>query len=299
MLLPDVSRASRRSERPADPPCDDRARRTTGTGSARRRPARPAPIGQQDRGGHGDQPERSTSTGSTSQARSGLRRVGTATIGFVGGRRIPFEQPPMRDQHPPRGAHDRIEADRRLVRQKRERQRRLRDVPAGDASPWRRDAGRSSTSSGLRNRSTMQRTGRRKQQDRDHHQCPQPGLRKHRPAEQQQQRQRRRDEAAPQVVEDLPLRQRRQRIPDAVACRGRARAAAAIPRAASRRESSDAGGSRPRYRSTDTPRTTARRSTAPSARSNLRADRGSGSGSRESGPPARARTRRRRRFPCR
>ena len=37
----------------------------------------------------------------------------------------------MRDEHPPRGAGDRIEVDRRFVRQECERERRLRGMPAG------------------------------------------------------------------------------------------------------------------------------------------------------------------------
>jgi hypothetical protein len=55
----------------------------------------------------------------------------------------------------------------------------------------------------------------RNDEDRDHRQGPGRGLRKHAPSQQQQQRQRRRHQAPAQVVEELPLRKRRQRIGEA------------------------------------------------------------------------------------
>ncbi len=112
-------------------------------------------------------------------------------------------------------------------------------------------------------------------EDRDHHQrSTSQACAQHGPPEQQQQRQRRRHEAAPQVVEDLPPRQRRQRIAQpAPAGAGHARqqparnlpvaADPAVPAAHVRAVAS-----------TDTPRTAARRSASPSARSSPRAGRG-------------------------
>ena len=97
---------------------------------------------------------------------------------------------------------------------------------------------------------------------------------KHGPAEQQQRRQRRRDEAAPQVVEELPLRQRGQRIRQpAVAGSGHARQQPARELPVAANPAVPAADVRA-LASTDTPRTAARRSAARSARSSPRAGRG-------------------------
>ena len=65
---------------------------------------------------------------------------------------------------------------------------------------------------GLAQQVDQQRGERRHEQDRDAPQRPQPGRLQHRPAQQQQRGEGGRREAAPQVVEDLPARQRRQRV---------------------------------------------------------------------------------------
>ena len=122
-------------------------------------------------------------------------------------RRIPFEQPLVRDEHPPGRAHDRIQAEERLVRQAGERERRLGEVPAALRAMPRRDAAAAARRPAFWNRSRTERDQGRNQDDPDHRQGPEPRGRQDRPAQQQQERQRRRDETAPQVVEELPLRQ--------------------------------------------------------------------------------------------
>ena len=196
---------------------------------------------QQDRRRRGDDrgdPHRLDRRGQLGAA--GWRRPGAA-IGLVGGRRIPFEQPSMRNQHPPRGACDRIEVDRRLVRQEGERQHRLRDVPAGHACGGGEVLPQQHF---VRLAQQVQHEGarRRQQEDGDHRQRPQPGVRKHGPPEQQQQRQRRPGRDCAAGCRRASTAKAPTADCAAGACRGRARAEAATPAAASRRESSGAGG---------------------------------------------------------
>ena len=52
----------------------------------------------------------------------------SAAIPVQVARRNPFEKPPVRDQHPPGGANNRIQAEECLVREARERKCSLREV---------------------------------------------------------------------------------------------------------------------------------------------------------------------------
>ena len=114
-------------QRPADPPRDAPARRTTAAGSgaatasaggARARAAAPPASGEHR--------ARSTSPAARPRARAPRGRRARA-LGVVGPR-LPLEQAAPRDEHPPGGAHDRVEVHRRLVGQERERQHRLREA---------------------------------------------------------------------------------------------------------------------------------------------------------------------------
>ena len=73
-----------------------------------------------DHGGSGNERGQSTWSG---RSRRGLCGYCDSVA-----RRIPFEKPPVRDQHPPGGAHNRIQAEECLVREARERKRSLREV---------------------------------------------------------------------------------------------------------------------------------------------------------------------------
>ena len=199
------------SERPADPPRDTRREEPK---EENRRGIRQCPRNgyrQQDcrrRGDHRGYPHRFDRHRKFRAAASVIEAL---AIGFVGGGRIPFEKVSMRNEHPPRGARDRIEVDRRLVGEEGEGQRRLRDVPVGHACRGGEVLERQYLIRFPR-QIHDERARRRKQQDRYYHQRPQPGMRKDSPSEQQQQCQRYRDETAPQVVEELPLGKRRQGI---------------------------------------------------------------------------------------
>ena len=82
-----------------------------------------AEVNRRGGGDHGGDPHRPDKRppGPSPRLRSGLAR------------RSPFEKPLVRDQHPPRRAHDRVQAEKRLVRQARERKRRLGEAPSGGA----------------------------------------------------------------------------------------------------------------------------------------------------------------------
>ncbi|MBK7332824.1 MAG: hypothetical protein IPI87_10835 [Betaproteobacteria bacterium] len=117
----------------------------------------------------------------------------------------------MRHEAAPGRPRDGIEVDQGLEGQEGETQHHQRGLPARDASRGgevlsKRDLVR------LAQQFDGESAGGRKRQDRDHQKRPQPGVRKHRPSQKQQQREAGRDEASPQVVEELPLRERRQGI---------------------------------------------------------------------------------------
>ena len=112
-----VSRASRAGERPADPPGDGGRERTRGPGGARPPPAPPASErARRDQRGDGD--DRGDPHG---PAGAGEARAADAARAVRVAGRVPLEKPPVRDQHPPDRAHDRIEAEKRLVRETGER----------------------------------------------------------------------------------------------------------------------------------------------------------------------------------
>jgi hypothetical protein len=108
-------------ERAADPPGDAGGGEPQGQdGSGRLQRDRPRNH-EVDRGGgcdHGSDPHRADE-----------RRQVLAPIAIRDPRRSPFEKAPVREQHPPHRAHDRVQADKRLVRQARERKPRLGEAP--------------------------------------------------------------------------------------------------------------------------------------------------------------------------
>ncbi len=126
-------------------------------------------------------------------------------------RRTPFEETLARDQHSPARSPNRIEAEKRLVRKvcKRKRDREQSACPV--IRLRKRDAAGKHI---VRLFQQLQERGqhRRHKDDPDHREGPEPGRRQDRPAEQQQERQCRRHETAPKVVEELPLRQQRERV---------------------------------------------------------------------------------------
>ena len=161
-----------------------------------------------------------------------------------------------------------------LVRQAGEPERRLARLPPVAAHDGATMLAQRACSRGLRSNADEADQQRRDQDDAEHGERPGPRARRDEPADQQQQHERRRHEAAPQVVEDLPARQRRRA--DCVRC---------VPPAAGTRGSSQlrdlpvaadpacAGATSPRS-ARDSPRTAPRRSPVRSARSSLRAGRG-------------------------
>ena len=203
------------SERAADPPGDGGGGEPQGQdGPGRRQRGRPRKREVDRRGGgdRGGDPHRSEK----------IRRA-LAAIAVRGPRRSPLEKPLAREQHPPGRAHDRVEAEKRLVRQARERERRLGEAPSGGA----RFGGKVLAQQRIGGLPEHLQGGGHQggdQEDPDHRQGPIPGGREGAPTQQQQERQRGRFEAAPKIVEDLPLGQPRERVPAAgVAGPGNAR----------------------------------------------------------------------------
>ena len=205
----DLVRRKRRSaagERAADPPGDDGGGEPQGQdGSGRRQRDRPGNPevnrrGGGDRGGDPHRPE---------ECRQAL-----AAIAVRVPRRLPFEKALAREQDSSRRAHDRVQAEKRFVRQARERKPRLGEAPSRGA----RFDGKVLTQQrigGLPDH--FQGGGRQRgnQEDPDHRQGPIPGGRESDPTQQQQERQCGWFEAAPEIVEDLPLGQPRERVPAA------------------------------------------------------------------------------------
>ena len=112
---------------------------------------------------------------------------------------------------PPQRAHDRVEAEERLVRQAGQRRtaRARSCAPIAHASPG---AGAGAQAAGRRAGRTASRQRRDEQRGINRiastPQRPRQRCGRQRPAEHQQRRQRSRHQAAAQVVEDLPARQR-------------------------------------------------------------------------------------------
>ena len=168
-------------ERAAHPPCDagrdepqqeDRRRH----GQCRRNRCR-----QQDRrrgGDHRGDPHR-LDGGDDPLTPAGI--AGTATIGVHAREGRPFQQFPAADEHPPRGARDRIDIDRRLVGKEGERQQCLRGAAAGDD----RRVGEMLQGQHLVRRPAQiqhERAGRREHEHGDHCRRPQPWMRQQRPS---------------------------------------------------------------------------------------------------------------------
>ena len=181
-------------------------------------------------------PARSTSRGTR-------RAIAVARVALDFARRRPLQQVPARDQHAHAGAHDRVEAEVRFVRQAREREQRVaRNAAPRDCA----DARRCCAEQRLRRLAQPDRACSRRAPaanvHAEHRQRPQPRRRQHDPAQQQQQRSAppargcgagcRGSSTATAATADCVRR-----------CRRRpARAATASARSASRRESSDGGG---------------------------------------------------------
>ena len=142
----------------------------------------------------------------------GTRRAGSIVRAACVARRRPLQQPGAGEQHPSRGAHDRIETEAGLIGEAHEREAHLQRRAGLPRCATSTRCWPSSTSRGLRNRSNIESKQRWHRDDPDDRQRPEPCRRQHRPAQQQQQCHARRHQAAPQVVEDLPARQGRERI---------------------------------------------------------------------------------------
>ena len=189
------------SERPAHPPRNNRGEQP----QAQDRPGheqrgRPCHRQMDQRGAgnrHGD-PHRAAEAGEV-----------RAAVRFAGGR--PLQQPGSGDEHPPRRAHDGIEAEAGLVGETDERECNLGEAPAGRV---RRGGEMLAEQHIARLEKQLERRGKQRwnRDDPDHGQGPEPRRRQHRPAQQQQQRQARRHQAAPQVVEELPSGKARERV---------------------------------------------------------------------------------------
>ena len=156
----------------------------------------------------------------------------------------PLQQVAPGDQHPDHRPDDRIEHHRALMRQHDQRQRRLAKAAenvvalGADVLPQRHPG------QAVRHRTPELRV----RGERDDHQR-QRGPQRRRPREDgpggdEQHDQRRRDQAAPQVVEDLPARDRRQPVGARRHRWRRGPCARSSARSASRRGPSGAGGRR-------------------------------------------------------
>ena len=99
----------------------------------------------------------------------------------------PLEQPPAGDQHPQRGAQDRVHADAGLERQAGQRERRLRERAARPRAGSPARCWRSTTSSGLRSNSTSEAHAAGTSMIASTASGPEPRRRQEGPAEQQQQ----------------------------------------------------------------------------------------------------------------
>ena len=117
----------------------------------------------------------------------------------------------MRDEHPPQRAPDRIETEKCLIGKTGQCKQRLREVPhrsAFNGNEVRPERHLLRLVQQIRKRCTEGG----QQENSDHCRGPEPRGRQHGPSQQQQQRHRGRDKAAPQVVEEFPLRQPGKRI---------------------------------------------------------------------------------------
>ncbi len=142
----------------------------------------------------------------------GRRRSGVALRDLRRG--LPFKQAPLRERESPQRARDGVGAEEGFVRQGGQRQHRLADL-----APQRRNDGPQVLPDiefvGFAKQIAGEADRCRREQDGEARHRPQSRLPQHGPAEQEQHGQGRRHEAAPEVVEDLGARQRRQRVPDA------------------------------------------------------------------------------------
>ena len=126
-------------------------------------------------------------------------------------RRIPFQQAPIRDEDAPERADDGIQTEEGLVRKTGELERHLLDVSE------RRTGDRAEVLPIQHFVRLAEHVEERNAQGgnelhADHGQRPQPGRRQDRPSQQQQEQQRGGNQTAAQVVDQLPLRQGRERV---------------------------------------------------------------------------------------
>ena len=126
----------------------------------------------------------------------------------------------MTDRDPPQRAHDRVEVVERLVRQPGQAQRHPLQVlhAVGEAGA---QVLVQLHVLGLLHQLQQRRQQRRHQHHRQHRERPRQHRREQQPAARQQAEHRRRHQAAAQVVEDLPARQRGQRVAAPAVLRGR------------------------------------------------------------------------------
>ena len=159
---------------------------------------------------HGDERERRRHPHAAGGVREVGRRGAAASARGVR-RRLPLEQPALRQPQPPCGAGDRIEADERLVGQAGQRERGL----AQAALRRRDDRGEMLGHAqvvGLARKVAEQTEQRRQEEHGEARERPQPRRLQDGPAEHEGERQRARRQTAPKVVQDLPARQTRQWI---------------------------------------------------------------------------------------
>ncbi len=136
-------------------------------------------------------------------------RIAAAPLDLAGG--LPLQQMPATDRHAPQRAADRVELVQHFVRQPRQPQRDTRQVQHAGAETGAQVLVDLHVAR-LLHQIQQGRQQRRHQHHREHCQCPREHRRDHQPAGHQQDHQRRRHQAAAQVVQDLPARQRRQRV---------------------------------------------------------------------------------------
>ena len=104
-------------------------------------------------------------------------------------------QPAMSEQHPNQRSHNRVEADIGVVRQTRQREQHLAEVPARGAHR-RNDVLRQQHLGRFSQQAKQGGDDRRNDKNAQHRQRPEPAARQRDPPEHQQQRQRGRDETS-------------------------------------------------------------------------------------------------------
>ena len=178
--------------RRADPQRDERQRRRQRLAVRRRDQKRGGERDDRARDHVGNEPEERASADDAGGARRGRRG------------RFPFEQPTLRDRQPDERQHDRVRGIPRVIGEERHAERDLREGDRGVGPQVAPEHGE-----GLRSaRPDDHLCGQRQQPRRHHHEHgrgPEPVRPRERdPSGDEQREQHRGDEAAAQVVQDLP-----------------------------------------------------------------------------------------------